>query len=378
MDCTKHIRRLPVADPDVDWVDPSLFGYAVGLARLGSRPMRTAAVIVSLSCASALAQASAVADAGLSPDEVAVLMRRWYAAWDAKDVAAQSAMEHPAFELQQVGIPMLTANQVGQLATVNTSVTLSRTFKDEHVARVEATAVYRGEMRVSLRNVANVMGSYVNEVTATWVKEAGGWKLLHLQTIPGGIEGERERWNEEYRKGTLYSPKPNRLLMDAIAGRKPGRALDVGIGEGRNALALAEKGWDVTGVDISEVGVAKAMQIARERKLKVAGVIQDIDTFDFGHEQWDLIAFIYMGGIDKDKVEQVKAALKHGGIVVIERFNPGAAAKRTIGHGETIVAKDDWSKLYAGWKILKYEEPVDVSDWRMEKTRLVRFVAQKP
>jgi len=166
--------------------------------------------------------------------------------------------------------------------------------------------------------------------------------------------------------------------MDAVAGRKPGRALDVGMGEGRNALALAEKGWDVTGVDISEAGVAKAMQVARERKLKVAGVIQDIDTFDFGHEQWDLIAFIYMGGPDKDKVEQVKAALKRGGIVVVERFHPGAAAKQTTGHDETVVAKDDWSKLYAGWKILKYEEPVDVSDWRMQKTRLVRFVAQKP
>jgi len=165
--------------------------------------MRTTALIVSLSCASAFAQGSAVADAGLSPDEVAVLMRRWYAAWDAKDVAAQSALEHPAFELQQVGIPVLTAKQVGQLATVTTSVTLSRTFKDEHVTKVEATAVYRGEMTISLRNVANVTGSYVNQVTATWVKDAGGWKLLHLETIPGGIEGERERWNEEYRKGTV-------------------------------------------------------------------------------------------------------------------------------------------------------------------------------
>jgi hypothetical protein len=75
---------------------------------------------------------------------------------------------------------------------------------------------------------------------------------------------------------------------------------------------------------------------------------------------------------------QVKAGLKRGGIVVIEKFHPGAAAKRAIGHGETLVAKDDWSKLYAGWKILKYKDPVDVSDWRMEKTRLVCFVAQKP
>jgi hypothetical protein len=57
-------------------------------------------------------------------------------------------------------------------------------------------------------------------------------------------------------------------------------------------------------------------------------------------------------------------------------FHPEAAAKRPIGAG--VVNKDDWSKLNAGWKILKYEEPVDISDWGLEKTRLMRFVAQKP
>jgi SAM-dependent methyltransferase len=164
--------------------------------------------------------------------------------------------------------------------------------------------------------------------------------------------------------------------MDAISSRRPGKALDVGMGQGRNAIGLAEKGWSVTGIDISEVGVSKAMQAARDRGLKITGIIEDADKFDFGKEQWDLIAFIYAGG--REEVERVRAALRPGGIVVVEMFHREAAAKRPIGEGVVTKESDDWSKLYAGWKILKYEEPVDISDWGLEKIRLLRFVAQKP
>lgn len=59
-------------------------------------------------------------------------------------------------------------------------------------------------------------------------------------------------------------------------------------------------------------------------------------------------------------------------------FHREAAAKRPISDGVVTKETEDWSKLYAGWRILKYEEPVDISDWGLEKTRLVRFVAQKP
>jgi len=331
--------------------------------------------LLALVCSSAaFAAGTTTPDAGLATDEVMALMRRWYSAFDAKEAGAREALEHPKFEMQIMGIPPLSAKQVSQISTVTSITVLTRTFSDEHVTKLPSVAVYRGEMSVTQKNVAGTLGSSVSAVTAIWERESDGWKLLHLERIPGGLDGSRERWNEVFRLGTQYNSKPNKLLMEAISSRTPGKALDVGMGQGRNAIALAEKGWSVTGIDISEVGVSKAMQAASERGLKITGIIEDVDKFDFGKEQWDLMAFIYAGG--REDVEKVKAALRPGGIVVVEMFHPEAAAKRPIGAG--VVNKDDWSKLYAGWKILKYEEPVDISDWGLEKTRLMRFVAQKP
>ena len=62
-----------------------------------------------------------------------------------------------------------------------------------------------------------------------------------------------------------FKTEPNRLLMETVDGRKPGRALDVGMGQGRNALALARLGWDVTGFDVSAVGLAEASAAARPK-----------------------------------------------------------------------------------------------------------------
>jgi SAM-dependent methyltransferase len=333
--------------------------------------------MLALVCSSAAFGAgSTTPDAGLASDEVAVLMRRWYSAFDAKDTATLEALEHPKFEMQVMGIPAISAKQVSQISTVTTTTVLTRTFSDEHVVKLPSVAVYRGEVSVTQKNAAGTFGSNVSAVTATWERDSDGWKLLHLERIPGGLEGTRERWNEVFRVGTQYSAKPNKLLMEAISSRTPGKALDVGMGQGRNAIGMAEKGWSVTGVDISEVGVSKAMQAATDRGLKITGIIEDIEKFDFGKEQWDLIAFIYAGG--RKEVERVKVALRPGGIVVVEMFHPEAAAQRPIGAGVVKNDTDDWSKLYAGWKILRYEEPVDISDWGLEKTRLVRFVAQKP
>jgi 2-polyprenyl-3-methyl-5-hydroxy-6-metoxy-1,4-benzoquinol methylase len=55
-----------------------------------------------------------------------------------------------------------------------------------------------------------------------------------------------------------FEKQPNRLLVDAVAKRKPGRALDVAMGQGRNALYLASRGWKVTGVNFSDEGVRAA------------------------------------------------------------------------------------------------------------------------
>src|SRR2546426_936208 len=71
---------------------------------------------------------------------------------------------------------------------------------------------------------------------------------------------QANQYNSTYRgeDGDVFSRKPNAFLVEMARQRKPGRALDVGMGQGRNSIFLAQQGWDVTGFDPADVGVRQA------------------------------------------------------------------------------------------------------------------------
>src|SRR5712691_9040681 len=74
---------------------------------------------------------------------------------------------------------------------------------------------------------------------------------------------KREDWDRMYSKHEhLWSAKPNRMLVAEVGALRPGRALDLACGEGQNAVWLAGLGWDVLGIDFSEVAIAKARRRA--------------------------------------------------------------------------------------------------------------------
>ena len=87
----------------------------------------------------------------------------------------------------------------------------------------------------------------------------------------------------------VFKTKPNAFLAACVQGRKPGRALDVGMGSGRNSLHLASEGWQVTGFDIAREGVEQARREAEKRGLRIDARVEDENTFDFGESRWDLI-----------------------------------------------------------------------------------------
>ncbi len=162
---------------------------------------------------------------------------------------------------------------------------------------------------------------------------------------------------------------PNRLLVEAAADRKPGRALDVGMGQGRNAIHLARLGWDVTGFDTSRNAVAEAQRLASVAGVKLHAVVASDEEFNFGTEDWDLIALIYP--IEKRSVYRVRQALRPGGIVVVEcSHKDGAGAPFEYETNELL-------KIFAGFRIIKYEEVVAEHDWARKQLRLVRLIARK-
>jgi SAM-dependent methyltransferase len=106
-------------------------------------------------------------------------------------------------------------------------------------------------------------------------------------------------WDERYATSELvWSATPNQFVEAELSDLKPGRALDVACGEGRNTLWLADRGWDVTAVDFSLAGLDKGrtLQTRHEhgRDLHIDWVHGDVLTHDFGQEVFDLAVVAYL------------------------------------------------------------------------------------
>ena len=125
-----------------------------------------------------------------------------------------------------------------------------------------------------------------------------------------------------------FKAAASQFLVRMVEGRKAGKALDVAMGQGRNSHYLATQGWDVTGYDISEGGLAQARQLAEKAGLKIRTVAASHEEFDYGKAQWDLIVetFAFTNLADDAYRKRVIESLKPGGMLVIEGFgNPRRA-----------------------------------------------------
>lgn len=106
---------------------------------------------------------------------------------------------------------------------------------------------------------------------------------------------DAEDWNQRYEGAELlWTAQPNRTLVAEIADMVPGRALDVGCGEGRNAVWLAKQGWSVTGVDFSNVGLDKARRLAEAEEASVEWVLADLRTYQPPTDAYDLVVVLYL------------------------------------------------------------------------------------
>ena len=189
---------------------------------------------------------------------------------------------------------------------------------------------------------------------------------------PGSPEAERERWNRAF---TIQPPNirtdANLFLVQVAANLKPGAALDVGMGFGRNALHLARSGWTVTGVDVSDVGVQRAQEQAQKEMLPLTAIRADALQFDYGTDKWDLVAAIYMGEIATRLADRLTDALKPGGILVIEHFLRKPEERLGYLPGEL-------PKAFAQLEVLRYAEEDARPDYdRQNDGRVVRFLARK-
>lgn len=121
---------------------------------------------------------------------------------------------------------------------------------------------------------------------------------------------DADAWDERYdARGYVWTTEANRFLVSVVSDIVPGRALDLATGEGRNAVWLAERGWTVTAVDFSTVGIAKARRLGADRGVEVDWVCADVLTHEPEARAYDLVTVLYLHLPQVDLREVLQSAV---------------------------------------------------------------------
>jgi SAM-dependent methyltransferase len=184
---------------------------------------------------------------------------------------------------------------------------------------------------------------------------------------------DAREWDERYAEAPLvWSAAPNQFVARELADLPPGRALDLASGEGRNALWLAERGWEVTAVDFSLVGLDKGRALQERNEhgdLHIDWVHGDVLGYDPGPVPYDLSLIAYLQLVPGERRISVRTAfeaLRVGGTLFV------------VGHDSTNLTEGsggptDPSVLFTAEDVLR-----DLEDHRFDVVRAERVVRVLP
>lgn len=121
---------------------------------------------------------------------------------------------------------------------------------------------------------------------------------------------DADDWDRRYASTELvWSATPNAFFAEAVADLPPGRAIDLGCGEGRNAIWLAERGWRVTAVDFSAVAIDKGRRLATRQGVELDWRVEDLGTWTPPPVAFDLVAVVYVHFPLPEREHLVRASL---------------------------------------------------------------------
>jgi tellurite methyltransferase len=162
-------------------------------------------------------------------------------------------------------------------------------------------------------------------------------------------------WEEKYRSGDRgKEDEPTILLVEVAEKLTPGIAADLACGTGRNALYLAERGWDVTAVDGSETAVELVERRSLARSLRIRTNVADLvdPKFTLRSDTFDLILIAFY--LQRDLFAKAKAAVRPNGVIVAIAHTPEPGEKWS----EKRAAPGELRQFFDGWQILwEYEGP---------------------
>lgn len=200
---------------------------------------------------------------------------------------------------------------------------------------------------------------------STWARDPiSGSRFQQLTGVKVSSDSKTQ-WDQRYSRPTfIFGKTPAKFVAENYQFIPFGSAvLDMGMGEGRNAVFLAQKGYKVTGVDISSVAVKKANLLAQEFGVKIKGVVASLEQYQIPPQSYDAIICFYY--VDRNLIEKMKTWLKPGGILMYEAFTIRERNKAPSVEPVSYFLKDqELLKMFGNFRVLKYEEPLHEKEFR--------------
>lgn len=196
------------------------------------------------------------------------------------------------------------------------------------------------------------------------------------QLLSGVRKGKESQtfWDKKFSGDEyLYGKAPAKFLSENYSYIPlAGKVLDVGMGEGRNAVFLARKGYNITGVDISAVAVRKSRRLAAEYGIRINTVVSSMEDFKTPKESYDAILVFYY--VDKKLNKKLLEWLKPGGLLIYESHTK---RQKSVPGNEKyedkyLLKEKELLTMFPSLRVLKYEEPLHLSEYTSS------IILQKP
>jgi len=175
---------------------------------------------------------------------------------------------------------------------------------------------------------------------------------------------EKSMWNRKYSEGSHSSLQPDPFLVAAceefLSAASPGLALDIAGGVGRHAIWLAQRGWRVKLLDISEAGVRQARENAKQTGTasSIATEVRDLNSEqDLGREQYDLVVIFFF--LQRELFPALAAAIKPGGHLICKTYTTEQQRlNRGPSHPMFLLQPNELLHAFPSLRVLHYHETI--------------------
>ncbi len=171
--------------------------------------------------------------------------------------------------------------------------------------------------------------------------------------------GRGQDWDRRYESTPrLFSTEPDDALLELAGGLTPGRALDLGAGEGRNSLWLARRGWQVTAVDLSTVALDRLAAEAAAEGLAIKTELADISDYLARGERFDLVVVANIHPAPEERGRLLAAAadaVASGGHLFVVGHHLDSLGRAGPPFAERLYTEDRLEAAFPGLEVLRIE-----------------------